>query len=514
MLGGLVAFLPTGCDRAADGGSSEQGNAVSVVVLDPAGLPETGVRVRIRPADWIRGRFLSALDSADGFTDGQGRFTSKRLAQGVYRVDASLEGFAASTVGGTSEGPIERTLEMARGATLLLDGLDAADQVSLTGFDRVPSLLPDGRVRFDDLPASALVLHVAGAAGTRRIELDAPAPGTTREYVFSPVGIDSASSWTLDSLGFPSILFGAGSIDFFLAGGDVHVQRLSGTTWIPVATPYRVDSTQSGWFRYAGGSWIGAPRNLRWAVWPSDPGLAMAWESGGIDSPSVPMITYRDAVPVLDTAPRWVSMTSSQWVDFGIVTDTGFREGSLEFLARPGAGFSPASAYTLLGEGGGRLLVGYLRGALFFLKSDDSVQRWVTTPPGQLAERRWYRVLATWGPQGMTLSVNDSLRAWSDDTTGYAPGSADDSLRHLVAGAKSGCCMGGIGIGGALHSEGDIASIRLRRRQPVLWKDRRPHACPDSVAGDLLQRCGALPISRIDVASRPTLYPVHAENDN
>lgn len=502
-----VAAWFAGCSEEVAGGSSEQGNAIELVVADPANRPVAGASIRLRPHDWVRGGAIADARKVDGRTDSLGRFRCERLPPGDYVVEAQVDSLVGAMPLTAPEKSVSFELKVDRGASVVLEGLDSGKMAYLRGIDRVPQALPDGRVRFENVPATALSVLVAGREGNQILSLPAPAPGTTRQYEVQKqtVVLDSASSWLLEPSRYPPHVVGSASVQFSQSGNGVVAQRGNGDgTWSAMPESLVVDSTQSGWFRYAGSTWTGAPAYLRWLVWPSAPRLRFGWEANGTDSLAASSMTNHGATLVTDTSLPYVRMDTTQWVDFGIVADTSIADGSLEFLFRPGPGFSSGRAYTLLGEESGRLSVGYLKGALFFMKSGDYTYRWVTTRPGQCAERRWYRILVTWGRQGMTISVNDSLRGWNADTTGYSKGVTTEDQRRLRSGLLELKNLQGIGIRSPVKLDGDIASIRLRYRQPVIWKDTKARTCPDSLAGDPVQRCGVL--SSTNILERPTIY--------
>jgi|GEM_PF-6768321 len=511
-----IAFALVGCNDASTGseplagGSSDQGNAVRIAVTDRFCRPLAGAVVKLRRFDWISGGSLEAGRYADGRTDAQGRLEFDSLFSGDYRIEAyddSLEGVSA-TISVNNEVEVDVVAKPA--ATIVLDGLASGRTAALQGVDRPMELLPDGRIQFRHAPAVPLSVIVQGGSSETIVVLPPASVGSriVFDIAGSEVRVDSGKIGSIDPSLFSTNLVGAQVIDFHVSDLSRFVQGMGPDgAWNAISNPLTVDSVQAGWFRLAGDGWTSAATRLRWMAWPFLPGLRYGWEANGADSLDATSMTSNGAILATDTSLAYARMDTTQWIDFGSIADTSIAEGSLEFLFRPGAGFSPDKAYLLLGQDGARLSVGYLRGSIFFLKSTDYTYRWAITRPGQLSENRWYRILATWGPQGMTISVDDTLRAWNADVTGYSRGSGDTSQLHLVSGKKSSaCCMEGIGIRSPLKLDGDIASIRMRDLQPMVWKIKSPHACPDSVAGDLLQRCGILSSTNINDGRRPSLY--------
>jgi len=511
LLGGI---LGSGCTDnpatpAVTGGSSEQGNALELAIADASGKAVAHAVVKVRPRDWTVGEPLVAGRFANTSTDAQGRVRIDSLHAGLYMVEAvrdSLLGAAPIKIDRLSDNQQASriSLTMATGSSLVLDGLAGADLVALAGLDLSPRTLDDGRIEFAPLPANRFDLVVRDTVPARIVTLPPFEPGSRAVATITNGGLqlDSGTVWNLPAARTAIPLLGAQMVELVPTGSVLSLERLdSQGQWSKMpGGSILADSSQGGWYRLSGNAATGAPAFLQWTIWDTPPGLLFGYEVGGSDSLAAPAMANHGARPLADADGSFLRMDSTQWVDFGVVLKDSIPQGSLEFQFRPGAGFSSSKAYLLVGMESSRLSVGYLKGSLFLLKSTDAIHRWTMTRPGQLTEDRWYTILASWGPQGMTISIDGRLEAWNADVTGYSPGIADTSTLHLVSGRKSStCCTEALGLVSPLKLDGDIAGLRLRPRQPILWKTPSPHSCPDSTTGDLRARCGIATTPRIFV---------------
>ena len=137
--------------------------------------------------------------------------------------------------------------------------------------------------------------------------------------------------------------------------------------------------------------------------------------------------------------------------------------------------------------------IGYLRGLLFFQKGQDNVHHFVTSRLGQLQASRWYSIQATWCPLGMVLSVDGTPVAWSSDSSSYQRDARSDTSDLISIGHKDYCCMDALRITRPMQGAGDYSDIQFLKTQADAWNDGKAHACPDSVGGDILARCGIRP---------------------
>ena len=133
--------------------------------------------------------------------------------------------------------------------------------------------------------------------------------------------------------------------------------------------------------------------------------------------------------------------------------------------------------------------IGFLKGLLFFQKAHNNVHHFITSTQGQFPIDRWYKVSASWGSMGMTLSIDGTPVAWSSDSSIYQRDTRTDTGFHISIGHKEYCCMDALRITRPLQGSGDYANIQFLSSQIDAWKDGKPRKCPDSSATDLLPRC-------------------------
>lgn len=210
----------------------------------------------------------------------------------------------------------------------------------------------------------------------------------------------------------------------------------------------------------------------------------------GLSSEWLPVsLTMRTARLLRSQNTSFLRIVPGDWVTLGPVIPDSTAQGTVRFSFRPGPEFHRDSAWTILGDQGGRLHIAFLKGTLFFQKGQDNLHRVVTSTPGQLPSNRWYRFAATWGPLGMSLSIDGKPVAWSSDSTGYLRDTRTDTGFHISIGHKEYCCMDVLRIVRPLQGSGDYADIEFLRRQIDAWGDGTPRKCPDSSPDDILPRC-------------------------
>jgi hypothetical protein len=166
--------------------------------------------------------------------------------------------------------------------------------------------------------------------------------------------------------------------------------------------------------------------------------------------------------------------------NFGALIPDGAKEGSVEIHFRPSETFSSIPARTIFGDDGARIHIGWVDGQLFFQKNHDNIHRFVSSDTGKLRDGNWHRILATWGPQGMTLSLDDTLVAWSNDVSAYHAGPEYSPFGNdLKLGAKTWCCMEPMRISSGLTGSGSYRFLKIGFRQPRIWSDGLPRACEE-----------------------------------
>jgi len=176
-----------------------------------------------------------------------------------------------------------------------------------------------------------------------------------------------------------------------------------------------------------------------------------------------------------DSAGFFLKAPTSSIVDFGDLVKDGTSEGSVELLFRPDSAFRSIPARTIFGNDGGRIHIGWANGQIFFQKNHDNLHRFISSDTGLLKDLAWHRILATWGPQGMTLALDGRLIAWSSDVSGYH--SATTQSNNLRIGGKSHCCMEPELVTSAINASGSYRYLRLGFKQPKVWSDSTAHAC-------------------------------------
>jgi hypothetical protein len=493
-----LAFLLGACggDPAISGGSSDQGNAVKIVLNDPDGRPVRHAEVRVRADSWTPGSPLEKGRFADALTDSLGRVVVTGLGDGGYVVEALRDSLVGST--GTivlDDGTVSANLVLEKGSSLVLRSSDpGATGFAVRGLDRTALALGGGRYQFQSIPRATLRIETRFAGRISLNTLPALRSGSHAEAVVAGDTL-KLESGSFAGLAIPAVsgnLFANTTLDLVPAGLAANPQRrLDDGNWVTTASSLRLDSTFGGVFRLTNGSWSSEPTALQWNLWQGRPRELFDFAADGTDTTGSPDPTLDGAARLTDSTGTFLRIDSTQSVDWGLSLMDSLPEGAVEIHFRPGPGFRDDRAYSILSNNVSRLGIGYLRGMLYFVKSADFVHRWVTSPTGQLRERRWYRILATWGPQGMTLSVDGNLVGWSADVSGYSPGANSASVLTLRSGAKDSCCLEVLGIVSPQKLDGDISAIHLYTQQPIVWGARLPRQCPDSVAGDLRSRCGA-----------------------
>lgn len=500
---GLLAlvFLLASCDDGQSppstaGGSSDQGNAIALEVRDVRGIPVGHARIRVRPDSWTPGVPLLDSNFANAVADANGQALVSGLKDGSYVIEALRD----SLVGATGSLELERGTVSARlvleaGSSLVLGSADPSTTgFALRGLDRVGILAGPGKFRFHLVPRTPLRVESRSPGRTSVHRLPALTPGTQAEAILAGDTLQLVSG-SLADIAIPAVagnLFARTTLDLVPQGSTAIAQRrLDDGTWSPVGASLRLDSTFGGMFRLAQGSWTTPPEFLHWNLWNGRPKEIFDFAADGTDTTGFPPPTLLGATRRTDASGSFLRLDSTQSVDWGLALLDTIPEGALEIRFRPGSGFRRDGSYSLVSNDASRLGIGYLHGLLYFVKSTDYLHRWITSPPGQLLEDRWYRILATWGPQGMTLSVDGTLVGWSTEISGYSPGTATVAQLGLKSGAKDSCCLEVLGLVSPQRLDGDIASVHLYAQQPIVLGAGFPRQCPDSVAGDLLARCGS-----------------------
>lgn len=210
----------------------------------------------------------------------------------------------------------------------------------------------------------------------------------------------------------------------------------------------------------------------------------------GLSSQWLPInLTLRTAKVLRSQDTSFLRIEPGDWVSLGPVIPDSTAEGTVSFAFRPGDAFHRDSAWTILGDQGGRLHIAFIKGTLFFQKGQDNLHRIVTSTSGQLPTNRWYRISASWGSMGMSLSVDGKPVAWSSDSSGYRRDTRTDTGFHISIGHKEYCCMDVLRITRPLQGAGDYADIRFLRKPLDVWGDGSSRKCPESLTTDLLPRC-------------------------
>lgn len=172
--------------------------------------------------------------------------------------------------------------------------------------------------------------------------------------------------------------------------------------------------------------------------------------------------------------------SATSGANFGTLIPDGAKEGSVEIHFRPSETFSSIPARTIFGDDGARIHIGWADGQLFFQKNHDNIHRFVSSDTGKLRDGNWHRIRATWGPQGMTLSLDDTLVAWSNDVSAYHAGPEYSPFGNdLKIGAKTWCCMEPQRITRDLAASGSYRFLKVGFRQPRIRPDGDPRACEE-----------------------------------
>lgn len=170
--------------------------------------------------------------------------------------------------------------------------------------------------------------------------------------------------------------------------------------------------------------------------------------------------------------------SSTSDANFGNLIPDGAKEGAVEIHFKPSATFTGVPARTIFGNDGSRVNIGWVAGQLFFQKNHDNIHRFVTSDTGMLKDQEWHKIVATWGPQGMTLSLDDQLVAWSNDVSAYHQGPPQAPYGNdLKIGTKTWCCMEPLKITKDLAPSGSYRFLKISFKQPEIWEDKAPRAC-------------------------------------
>lgn len=494
VLGGLAGILGA-CDDPSAGGTSDQGNALAIVLRHPDGRPAAHAQIRVRADSWTPGAPLVKGRFADLLADSLGQVTIDGMDEGTYVVEAMQDSLVGSTGRIHLDHPQSTGIHLERGSSIILRSSDpSATGFALRGLSRVGTSVGDGRFEFRQIPTAALEIETRYPGRVALNLLPPLRPGSLAEVIVQ------GDSLRLDSgaLAGASIATSAGNrfeipflVELVPTGLDaIPERRLDNGDWALSLSSVRLDSTFGAEYRLRNGTSTSHPQRLRWNLWDGKPKEIFDFAADGTDTTGFPNPTLNGASRLSDTYGSFLRLDSTQSIDWGLALMDSIPQGAVEIRFRPGPGFQRGHAYSLFSNDAARIGIGYLRGMLYFVKGANEIHRWVTSRPNQLLEGRWYDILATWGPQGATLSVDGNLVGWSADVSGYSPGSNTVQMLSLRSGAKTGCCLEPLGIVSPQRLDGDIASIHIYDKQPILWSARLPHQCADSVAGDLRARCG------------------------
>lgn len=235
---------------------------------------------------------------------------------------------------------------------------------------------------------------------------------------------------------------------------------------------------------------VATPSGSTTTMTPIEAATASSAPILGLSSQWLPIsLTLRNAQILRSQDTSFLRITPGDWVSLGPVIPDSAPEGSVRFAFRPGIGFHRDSAWTILGEQGGRLHIGFIKGILFFQKGQDNLHRVVTSTSGQLPMNRWYQIAASWGSTGMSLSVDGKPVAWSLDSSAFLRDTRTDTGFHISIGHKEYCCMDVLRITRPLQGAGDYADIRFLREPLDVWGDGSSRKCPENLPTDLLPRC-------------------------
>jgi len=404
---GIPALMLVGCDTGTTriaGGSSEQGNAIQVVLVTSAGKPAAGARVVLHARSWVSGSTRDPLGQTL-VADTAGRLTlTSKAGRRLLAGDSSGMAWADLDSLGDSA-----TLHLLAPATVkgTVTDWSSGDHLAVPGTDLAASLGDSGRF----------------------------------------------------SIAMPAYL------------GELSLVTTRKVVPLPVVTAAPGDTTTI----------------LPFAVGQADTAPVLAFSSQWLAIE--PVLKGAQALRLGDTS--FLRVTPGKWATLGAVIPDSTAQGTVSFSFRPGSQFDRDSAWSLLGDQGGRLHIGFLKGIVFFQKNTLSIHRFATSDTGQLGENRWYRISASWGPLGMILSVDGVPVAWNADTTFYKRDVSVDTAYLFSVGHKGACCMEALRITRSMQGAGDYSSIQFLKTQTDPWGDGVAHACPDSTSASLLPRCGS-----------------------
>lgn len=185
----LALMTTQGCvsgedpDPLADGGTSEQGNALKVAVVDAFGQPVIGARVTVLPEDWIplqppspEGELPRAFFAA---TDSTGT-ASGQLASGSYAVSVEFGDLRSFVRTPISKGSLQLRLEPL--SPIALSGIVSGtgiDSLFVPGTGIAAVVGTGGRFEFQSLPFGVRTLSLRDG---RRIVLDSIEAGFQAEF--------------------------------------------------------------------------------------------------------------------------------------------------------------------------------------------------------------------------------------------------------------------------------------------------------------------------------------------
>lgn len=219
-------------------------------------------------------------------------------------------------------------------------------------------------------------------------------------------------------------------------------------------------------------------------VTPVDSSILFDFQDTGrtiLDRSKRHVATTSDAIWERDSAGLFsLKAFGSSGANFGNLIPDGAKEGAVEIHFRPSPAFSSVPARTIFGNDGSRVHIGWVDGQLFFQKGHDNIHRFVTSDTGLLKDQKWHKIVATWGPQGMTLSLDDTLVGWSNDVSAYHQGPPQAPYGNdLKIGTKTWCCMEPMRITRDITPSGSYRFLKISFKQPRIREDLSPRACQD-----------------------------------
>lgn len=501
----VLLLASCGLDRTAGGSTSETSNGVAVLVLDQAGEPVAGVRVRIRPTDYLAGGAPATSDPSAGYID------TVTDDSGFVRLPKHLPSVRIEAFGrhGVGQGQVDSGMGAAaavqladpieiKGNIVLQDG-DGRARVQVRGLEHAVWTDSLGNFALDSLPAGQIKIRAwvphsgrtaenhffvsAGIVADVGVLVPQPDQATWTDSIRVFLNTKDGNAATTTEVDSVPILVQLDGTDFPVGaqadGRDLRVVDSSGKAlpyaiaswsvaaktahvWVLVPAVRANDSTQ--WFRVRWGNPKLLDVSTPWTVFDSAAGWSGMWDLNR---------TY------VDRAGRRRVADASPWADDGLLTGSPtvdavdglhFQAGGSDGLAMSGTGTSLTGAFTVLiharPEASGIALLGLGDSAWnhgkkeFFLQASKATVR----------KRGWYPAFMAWADTSHNVySVSNTAvdsSAWTFLVARHVLATGDSgSVEWFIGGSQVATTLTSSSAYEADHAR-DSLVVGLRMAEP------------------------------------------------